>query len=49
MQQQSCNEVRQVKGFANMVSHAGFQAGVPVRAHGIGRHGNDGQVRQLQF
>ena len=40
--QQQGHQVIEIKGFANMVVHAGGQAGVTVARHGIGRHGKDG-------
>ena len=42
-------EVLEVKGFAHMLVHAGGQAGGAVAGHGVGRHGNDGQLGQSQF
>ena len=49
MQQQHLNQIRNVKGFAHMGIHAGTAAGLAVRRHRVGRHGDDGQGLQPQF
>ena len=43
------NQMVEFKRFAHMVVHASGQAGRTVRGHGIGGHGDDGQVLQSQF